>query len=252
MRKKTIIAISILLIGVVGAAWLMFGTTTNAGGIDVSISASGDNKDARFADASSQLANSGAPQNVTDDAARAYGLEILKLNPQGMGSDKQVTVPSDAVLNDIVKRATAKPIPVSYFTEKDIKVLDVSSDNEIKTYLKALAVADTKNLIATSDFYSMLGKFVSGGDSQRLVDITNSISSYIAVLLTMPVPKNWVDFHLTLLNLWQSKLTYTQAFLNKDDDPLYAATASQSLSALINQEKSIRLDFASRIRGIKF
>ncbi|MEK7089400.1 MAG: hypothetical protein AAB920_01125 [Patescibacteria group bacterium] len=252
MWKRTIIAVGILLVGVVGASWLVFGNKTNTGSIDISISGVSGGNDARFADLTNSVADNNTSRNVTDDAARAYGLEILKLNPQGMGTDKQVAVPSDVVLNDIVKKATSKPIPVSYFTEKDIKILNVSSNSAVKTYLRTLTSADEKNMTAISDFYEVLGNFVTGGDSQRLVNITNSISSYISILLAMPVPKSLADFHLTLLNFWQAKLTYAQAFLNKENDPLYAATASQSLSALLSQEKGIQLDFINRSRGIIF
>lgn len=249
MRKRTIISLSILLLGVAGAAWLVFGNTTNAGALNVTISGAGE--DARFTDTSGQLAINDASANVTDNAAREYGLEILKLNPQGMGMDKQITLPNDAVLSDIVKRATAKSIQVTYFTEKDIKTLPTSSNNDVKTYLAALSIADKKAWDSTSDFYVVISTYVIGDDSQKLIDLNNNISTYIATLLSMPVPKNWVDFHLTLLNFWQAKLTYTQTFINKDDDPLRAATASKDLSALLAQEKNIRLDFANRVRGIK-
>lgn len=250
MRKKTIISVSILLAGMAGAGWLIFGNTTKAGGVDVSISGAGTG-DARFAGSANQLALGGSG-NVTDDAARAYGLEILRLNPQGMGSDKQVTLPSDAVLNDIIKKATDKTIPVSYFSEKDMKILDDSSKTAVQTYLRTLISADKKNEVALSDYYGVLGSFVTGSDSQKLIDLDNSMSSYITTLLAMPVPKSWADFHLILLNFWQAKLTYTQTFLNKDDDPLNSATASQNLSSLLEQEKNIQLDFTNRTRGIIF
>jgi len=252
MRKRTIIAVGILLVGVLGAGWLVFGNKTNAGSFDVSISGTDGGKDARFADMSNQLAVNDGSHNITDDAARAYGLEILRLNPQGMGSNKQVAIPSDAVLNDIIKKATEKPIAVSLFTERDIKILDTSSDSAVHTYLRTLTSADEKNAMAVSEFYQTIGNFIAGSDSQKLIDLNNNMSGYVATLLAMPVPKSWIDFHLVLLNFWQAKLTYAQALLNKDGDPLRSATASQNLSALINQEKSIQLDFENRSRGIKF
>lgn len=250
MRKRTIIAISILLVGVGGAAWLVFGNTTNAGALNISITGAGTD-DARFTNSANQLAINDN-SNSTDDAARAYGLEILKLNPQGMGADKQIALPSDAVLNDIVKKATDKPIQVSYFTEKDIKILNTSSESAVKTYLKTIAAADKKNNGLTSEFYSIISSYVIGSDSQRLIDLNNNISVYITTLLSTPAPSSWAGFHLALLNLWQAKLAYSQVFINKDDDPLRAATASKSLSTLLSQENNVRLDFENHVRGIKF
>ncbi|MCX6788382.1 MAG: hypothetical protein NTZ36_00670 [Candidatus Jorgensenbacteria bacterium] len=250
MQKRTIISLGILLTGIVSMVWLFSGEKTKAGNFDISISAGGTD-DARFVGVGGGTGDYSNSQNRTEDVAKEYGLEMLKINPQGIGNVTGVALPNDAVLNGIVNRAASAKILVKLFTKTDFKIVSDSSSSTIKNYIGSLVDEENKAAAATALFYKVLGSFVTESDSQKLISINNDISIHINELLAMQVPESWATFHLGLLNFWESKLTYSKSFLNKGSDPLLAASASQNLLLLLDQEKSIRTDFLSRVSGIK-
>ncbi len=246
MQKRTIVATSILLVGVGLAFWIMSGSQTNAGNVDISVSPA-NGGDARFYNGSSTDPN--AQENITDDVVREYGGEILKLNPQGQGLDKPLTLPSDDTLNNIITKATQKPIPVSEFSDKDITITNTTSKDAARAYLKALSSAEQENTILYSNYYPTISSYVVTGNSQDLDALIAEISTHINVLLSIPVPSNWKDFHLDLINLWQHKLVYTKALLTKEDDPIRSASATQSLQALLDQENNLRTAFSILLKN---
>lgn len=250
MRKKTIIAISILIVGIGGAVWLMFGDKINAGGFDISISGSATGKDARFRDANSAAsANEG---NTTDNAIREYGLEILKLNPQGQGTDKPITLPSDAVLQNIISKQTETPVPVTLFEEKDIKILKTSSQEDKRAYIKSVVAALQKNMIPLkSEFYTTIAAFVAKGDSTDLGDHVDKIGTHINDLLAIPAPREWASLHLGMLNLWERRLTYANVILNSADDQLKSISALNELSTLNTDEEKFYTTFKDYVQNLK-
>lgn len=249
MRKRTIIAVGILLVGVVGASWLVFGDKTNAGNIDVSISGAENNKDARFADANGGAANEG---NATENAIREYGLEILRLNAQGQGLDKPVTIPSDETLKNIIAKQTEKPIPVTLFEEKDITVSKTSSRETKIAYFKTVGSYIQKDLSSiVSNFYTAIATFTAKKDSTDLGEHVNKTETYINDLLTIPVPYDLVALHLEMLNLWQRRLTYATIILNSSDDQLKSISALNQLSTLNTDEANFALTLKDYIQKLK-
>lgn len=248
MRHRTLIATAILIVGVGGAAWLMFHNDTNAGAITISVSSS-TAEDARFTDTSSDAS---AVKNMTDEAIRAYGREILKLNPQGQGLDKPVTLPPDTVLQDIIAKATATPIPVTLFTTQDVATSPTNSRNAKRAYFAAVQniLVDNFGDVASNP-NAAIAQFVTSGETSELQKHVDRTTRVITALRALTVPSDLSSLHLTMLNLWQRRFIYTKTILSGGDDQLQMIAALNQLADLNTDDMRFAIAFRNYEQTLK-
>lgn len=191
--------------------------------------------------------------NVTENIAKAYGQEILKLNPKGIGktASTQIFVPTENVLNQIIAKELEMPTVIPAYVLKDIRVKTNTNKTDEIAYLKAVKNAyDSDFKSASQSFFQSLSDALQVNSPSALQGDLNAISKHVHSLLSLEVPSNWSVFHLEMLNLWQKRFTLGSMVLTSTDDPFKAYKALQELSANLDREESLLAVLESQIKNL--
>ncbi len=241
MRTRTIIALLVLLLGAAGSLWIVSPKTFISNRPSSVTIATSTTTDPRFAsDLNSPNPGDTSADISEENVVRNYGREILRLNPQGQGTNNPILVPNDAVFSQMLKDEIAKPIPVQLFTEKNLVILKTTNKQLVTAYAAALTASQKKFIAPLPfNFTSALAQFVGDNNPQQLTLYIAGLSSYINSLLVIPIPSDWKSFHLEMVNLLQKRLTYAKAILENNDSQLKVAAALDDLSALLDEEQNL-------------
>lgn len=238
MRTKSIIALLVLLLGTGGSLWIAYPNAFKSNAPStLSFASSTGEKDPRFTNESAAL-TAGAPNDISEEnVVRNYGMEILRLNPQGQGKDVPIKLPTEEVLTQMLQDEMSKPIPIRTYAEKDIVVIKSTDKKSVLAYAAAVDAANKKTIGSLdTTFVPAIMQFVANNDPQALSLHSNAISADITALLAIPVPQNWKTFHLALINVLGKRLAYADAILGNNGSQLKVAAALSNIIALVDEE----------------
>lgn len=233
MRKRTLIALGILLFGAGFTFWLIYTPSKKVDAFGVTITTS-DSKDIRFAER-----NDSDISNRTEDALKQYGTEIFKLNPKGQGTDKPLNLPPDGTLEQIVNDAATRPVSLKLFTTADITTNGHATKESSRQYLSAVTSIENQHNTYYPNYYAIVSRFVINGDTREPNLLMNELSDNVSALRAVPVPEEWADFHVDFINLLNKRLEYAKKLLDVEDDPVMAAAATKDLKALLQEEDAL-------------
>lgn len=240
---RTIIALAVLLIGGAASFWIIAPQSPKAAHAVVSFSDKNPGADPRFQiepDPVRGAANNGESDISEENVIRNYSEEVARLNPQGQGQNGAVKVPNEAAFSQMIQDEIGKPIPVRTYEEKDIVVLNATDKKSVIAYATAIDAASKKTIGKLAiGFAPAIAQFVTQDDTQALSLHASATAAYITALLATPVPSSWKQFHLTLINLLQKRLAYTNAILDNNGSQLKIAAAVNNITALLDEEQQL-------------
>jgi len=243
MNMRFLIAFIILIFGALGSFWIT--RANRSGPLDAKILAVSDSSQNRFtnlSDLPSQKSIFGTPStNLTNEIISEYTAKILKDNQKGSGTSDSISVPNEDSLNQIIRDRFVYGISVKYFDEKDLKILQITSQYASLSYLKSILEIYKNNTDKNQDngFIPSVAEYVNTKNSQKLHSYISSVSEQIDNLLKIATPTNWKEFHLKLINAWQKRLALGTAIIQSEDDPIKAAVAVQEIPNSIDEENNL-------------
>lgn len=244
MRKKKILAVSIITIGVITSAYLVF-YNSDVDASSVSITGS-ERVSAQFPDttANTNIDIANPAYNITDEAAKDYTKKIVQMNNGGQGNTTNVVLPNADDFESIVKGYISQDIQFKEYTEKDIRLSQNNSTQAKIIYLQEIQKIQNKLIspLKTSFVYAA-AFFINDKQSNEIQKHINISQEYIAEILAIVVPKNAKQFHLDLLNIYEKRKTLGTILLENPDDPLKSIIVLKEIEKLTEKEATLANSF---------
>lgn len=244
MRKKKILAYSILLIGIACSAYLLFykknPKTADAQIIDSERSSTAFSEP--FSASNGSIAD--PLYNITEEAAKAYTKQIISMNNGGSGDVANVSLPSSDDFETIIRSYLSQGVQYKEYAEKDLRISDDDSIAARTQYLKDVKKIQD-NIIAplkTSFVYSV-AIFLNDKKSDEIQKHIDASSIYITQLLEVEVPKSAKKLHIDILNIYEKRRTLGTILLENSEDPLKSVVILQELEKLSEKEVDLGNSF---------
>ncbi len=184
--------------------------------------------------------------NLTKGFVDSYAIKLLESVDEGGGIESQENAIEGLENID-------KTVDYPQFKEKDIKVVDNTSDEREIEYIEELDQTLWNNFeeLKNENSVSALRGFLEDNNSEILDKFINTVPQHIDDLLKIEVPENWASYHLQMLNLWQKKLTMYKTMKNREDDPLKAYLAIQDLPIILQESGKLHSIINERYEELK-
>lgn len=172
--------------------------------------------------------------NLTEEVARRYGEEVLKLNERGAGT-QGLYVPNEAALETLIQAEVGRGFAFEkIFIGGDFRTEDDNTAAATQKYLEALGEVPEGS--TGMEFLPSVAAAVASGDPEPLEAHMRAGEKYLEHLLTITVPSDWIGFHTRVANIWQKRVELSGAILAMEDDPLRAIVALQTIPKTAEEE----------------
>lgn len=196
--------------------------------------------------------------NLTEQAATQIAAQIIEEGATMNGDARALT--ADAISTDKIaerlQSAMQQGFQYEKLTEEDIQIgYDNSADKKME-YINSVGntLSNIKLQKCGSEDVFMLSaialKEFSNGKKEKInCFITEAEEKILNTLLANPVPSDYKDFHLTLVNSWKEKISAFES-LQKENDPLKAYIATQTIQKNILKDKELFEDLIQKFRDL--
>lgn len=247
-NRRFVIAIFIILVGAGISLWILDSKAENKGVASL-FEVTGLGIDSgRFATTEGTGLNSGSlennldeSENITNKILDRYTQEIFKANKSGVGTNSLITIPNEAVLEDIMGEELSKGLSIKLFETKDIKISEDDSKEAVLAYFDNLQKANTSGSKKDieNQYFVAIDEAVSEQGTEMLQEYLNAISQRITALLVITAPNNLASFHLGLINAWQKRLAVGKAIMESGGDIMKPLAAIDMLAGIIEEEEQL-------------
>ena len=178
--------------------------------------------------------------NLTDILANAYARHLVNNFPEDLraleaGEDiplPMVELP-DVIDEVFEKRALA--IVADFKQDKfSVENIFVSSDNSLEAhekYIQKVGESFARNLRGL-EYDGIIIGWMRTGDPTEIIRYYKGMQRFVEEARVLEVPSDWVDFHLSALNMWHKQYAIFKAMPDAQTDPLKFIAATNSLEDL--------------------
>jgi hypothetical protein len=192
------------------------------------------------------------PNNLTDLLVQNYMQEIVKRNPTAPQRGESLAFPSASTFQNIIQEKMAQGLSYRLYDLKDIRISEnTNPEKQIKYIENLYEILKKYAVVFGTDITIALEDFFKNRNNEKLNRIAENIPPLINELLALSPPKNFAATHLSLLNLWQKKLTIYEAILNTATDPLKAYLAVNQLVPTLQEDFDLQMILAKSYQELK-